>query len=280
MRTAWRGGSYRSRLARDQRDPPVAVHLHPAPAGAQPRQLGAAADEHGFIERVRPGGGGTGCGWPRRRSSISARVSRDGAMPSCARRRSANWRPADSAALAVGGEPLDHSAVRCFGQRVECDLGARQPNRLRWIGAGPQPPRARRRAGARARRGPRSPTLRRSRQGSVRRTPRAPGCIAVVKRPLELPHVDSEIRALERDRVPRRDQVPSRGAERLAQLGQSDPQARARRLVEHVRPKARREAALGLRSRVQREIGEHRARPPRRGQRDPRAVHAQLKITR
>ena len=107
-----------------------------------------------------------------------------------------------------------------------------------------------------------------------------PRCIALVKPPLKLARVNSEVGALERDRVPRCDHVPGRGPERLAQLGQGDPQAGPRRLVEHVRPKARRKAAPWLWSRVQREIREHRARPSRRGQRDLRAVHAQLEAAR
>ena len=39
-------------------------------------------------------------------------------------------------AVAGRGEPLDQPAVGRFRERVERDLGARQPNRLRWIERG------------------------------------------------------------------------------------------------------------------------------------------------
>ena len=126
------------RLAGDQHDPPVAVHLHAAPTGAQPRQLGAAADEHRFV-RAREAGWWRDGLWLRaaefvdqrsrlaRRRDAELRAQALGEVPAGRQRRGA---------VAARGEPLDQSAVGRFRQRVERDLGARQPNRLRWIERG------------------------------------------------------------------------------------------------------------------------------------------------
>ena len=86
-------------------------------------------------ERARPGGGGTGSG------SLAAEIVDQRSR--LARRRDAELRAQSLGELAAGGqrrgavagrgEPLDQSAVGRFRQRVERDLGARQPNRLGWI---------------------------------------------------------------------------------------------------------------------------------------------------
>ena len=190
--------------------------------------------------------------------SAAAEIVEQG--PRLARRRDAELRAQALDELAAGGQrrgavagrgqPLDQSAVGRFRQRVKRDLGARQPDRLRWIDRG----------GRSRLEGTGEPVcvllagldrplfleaLEDRRAARLER----PRCIALVERPLKLARVDSEVGTLERDRVPRCDHVPGRGPERLAQLGQRDPQARARRLVEHVRPKARRKAAPWLWSR-------------------------------
>ena len=87
---------------------------------------------------MRPGGGGTGSG--SRAAEIVDQRSR------LARRRDPELRAQALGELAAGGqrrgavagrgEPLDQSAVGRFRERVERDLGAGQPNRLRWIGRG------------------------------------------------------------------------------------------------------------------------------------------------
>ena len=267
-------------LARDQRDPSIAVHLHAAPAGAQPRQLGAAADEHGFVRA------GEAYRWRHGLRLLAAEFVDQGTC--LARRRDPELRAQALGELAAGGqrggavagrgEPLDQPAVGCFRQRVERDLGARQPNRLRWIGRGG---RSRlERAGEPLRvlvAGLDRPLLLEVVEDRRVAGLECPRRIALGECLLELADVDSEVRTFERDRVPRCHHVAGSGPERLAQLCQGDPQARARRLVKHVRPEARRNAGPRLWTRVQREKGQDRARPPRRGQADPRAVHAQLK---
>jgi len=107
-----------------------------------------------------------------------------------------------------------------------------------------------------------------------------PGRIALGECPLELADVDSEVRTFQGDRVSRCHHVAGSRPERLAQLGQGDPQARARRLVKHVRPEPRRNAGSRLRAGVECEKRHYRTRPPRRGQAERRAIHAQLKTAR
>ena len=87
-----------ARLAGQQHEPAVAVHLHAGPGRAQPLELGAAADELGRVGALQRSRRRDGAAGARRSSSSSARVSRDGGMPSEPRRRSANRSPAASAA--------------------------------------------------------------------------------------------------------------------------------------------------------------------------------------
>jgi hypothetical protein len=67
---------------------------------------------------------------------------------------------------------------------------------------------------------------------------KCPRRIALGEGLLELADVDSEVRTFQRDCGPRCHHVARSRPERLAQLCQGDPQARARRLVKHVRPEA------------------------------------------
>jgi hypothetical protein len=119
-------------LTRDQRDLAIAVHLHAAPAGAQPRQFGAAADEHGFMRA------GESHRWRHGVRLLAAEFLDQGTC--LARGRDAKLRAQALAELAGGeqrggtvagcGKPLDHPTVRRFRERVKGDLGAGQPYRL------------------------------------------------------------------------------------------------------------------------------------------------------
>ncbi len=267
-------------LTRDQRDPAIAVHLHAAPAGAQPRQFGAAADEHGFVRA------GEAYRWWHGLRLLAAEFLDQGTC--LARGRDAKLRAQALAELAAGGQrggtvagcgqPLDQPAVRRFRERVESDLGAGQPNRLRRIGRGGRSQLER--AGELLRvlvAGLDRPLLLEVVQDRRVAGLECPRRIALGECLLELADIDSEVRTFQRDRVPRCHHVAGSRPERLAQLRQRDPQARARRLVKHVRPEPRRNAGPRLWAGVQCEKGQDRTRPPRRGQVDPRAIHAQLK---
>ena len=103
------------------------------------RRAGARARRRGRRTRCRRRGAGRGPGAAGARwsDSISSRVSRDGAIASCARSRSAKRLPALDRRRAVAGrgEPLDQPPVRLLGERVERDLLAREAHRLGGLGA-------------------------------------------------------------------------------------------------------------------------------------------------
>ena len=119
-------------------------------------------------------------------------------------------------AVAGRGEPLDQPAVRPLRQRVERDLGARQPNGFRWIERGGRgllqcagEPVCVLVAGL-----DRPLFLEAVEDRRAARLERARG-IARVERPLKLARVNSEAGAVEGDRLPGRDDVSSGGPERL-----------------------------------------------------------------
>ena len=77
----------------------------------------------------------------------------------------------------------------------------------------------------------------------------------------------------EADVLARGDQASVRGRpERAAHVRERAAQARARGLVEHVRPEPRSQLAARVPARAQREVAQQRARRPSRGQREPAAV--------
>ena len=193
--------------------------------------------------RRRHGGHGAGV---RRSSSSSARVSRDGAIAERRRagaRRSARPRRAPRRGRRHAASRSMRRRLASSRERVERDLLAREPDRLGGIGGGA-------RRAARAPRASRSACASRaacaqssskpSRMGARHAASAARG-IAGAERPLELARVDGEPVAVQRDGVARGDDVAGGRPERAPQLGQRGAQARARRLVEHVRPEARRE---------------------------------------
>ena len=219
-------------------------------------------------------GGATGAAGARRSSSSSARVSRDGGMPSAPRRRSAKRSPAASAAArspalasrsirrrfgsSASGSSATCSRVRRIasaGSAVARELLERvgEPLRVRLAGVvGPVVVEAvEDRRAARRQRG---------------------GGVAGVERRGERARVD---RALERDRLAPGDELAGRRPERAAQLGQRGAQAGAGRLVEHVGPEARGELGAGVRAGVQREVGEHGAGAARGRRRELVAVRAE-----
>ena len=118
-------------LARDQDDAAAAVQRDVGPGRAEALELRRAADERGLVlagergRRRRTSGG-------RRSASSSARVSRDGAIASVVRSRSAKRSPATQrrGAVARVREALDQAPVGLLGERVERHLLARQPHRL------------------------------------------------------------------------------------------------------------------------------------------------------
>ncbi|MGB0090926.1 MAG: hypothetical protein WBP81_00065, partial [Solirubrobacteraceae bacterium] len=97
------------------------MHLHAAPAGAQPRQFGAAADEDGFVRA------GEAYRWRHWLRLLAAEFLDQG---TCL----ARWRDAKLGAQALAelaadrqrggtvagcGKPLDQPAVRRFRERVK-----------------------------------------------------------------------------------------------------------------------------------------------------------------
>ncbi len=101
-----------------------------------------------------------------------------------------------------------------------------------------------------------------------------PDRIAFIEGLLERAGVDEEAPALECHGLARGRQITRRRTERLPQLGQRDPQAGTGRLVEHVGPEARSEAASWMGAGVERKVGQHRARPLRCRQSEFGAIHA------
>ena len=93
---------------------------------------------------------------------------------------------------------------------------------------------------------------------------------------LERARIDEEVRALERHGLARGRQMHSSRAQRLPQLGERDPQAGPRRLIEYVGPEPRGKPAPRMRAGVKREVGQHRAGPLRRRRSELGAIHAQL----
>src|SRR5262249_54126148 len=91
--------------------------------------------------------------------------------------------------------------------------------------------------------------------------------------------IDAEVRSVERNGVPRGDEVDRLRPKGLPQLRERDAQARPRRFGEHIGPEARGEPAAPVRTRVERKEREHRPRPLRGWGRELRAIRAQLHTT-
>ena len=219
-------------------------------------------------------GGATGAAGVRRSSSSSARVSRDGGMPSAPRRRSANRSPAASAAarspalasrsirrrfgssasgssatcsrvsrIASAGSAVPASCSSASASRCSCAC------RASWAQSSSKPSRIGARLASSAAAG--SPA---SSAASNARVSTAASS-ATVSRPAT--------------------QLVGRGPERAAQLGQRGAQAGAGGLVEDVGPEARGELGARVRAGVQREVGEHGAGAARRRRRELVAVDAE-----
>ena len=220
--------------------------------------------------RSAGGGGAAGAAPGLRSDSSSARVSRDGAIASVARSRSAKRFARGERRGTVAGlrEALDQAAVRLLAERVQGDLLTREPHRLGGVRRGPclQLERLREPFGVGLARRVRpllvEPVEDRHAAGGER-----PGRIAGGERPLEPAHVDREPVAVERHRVARGHEVRAGGPERAPQLAQRGTQARAGGLAEHVGPKARRERSAGVRAGMEGEVGEHAPYPPGGGER-------------
>ena len=263
-----------ARLACDQDDAVAAVRGHARPGRPQPHELGAAADELRVVGGQRDRS--------RRGRCVLERLDQ---LAGLARRRDRELRaqPLGEAlarahrrrAVAGCGEPLDQPPVRLLGERVERDLLAREPHRLGGL-------RARRHRLERLRQplGVRAPRLVRplvleavEDRPAARRERR--GRVSAAQRRVERASVDRQTLAVERDRLAGRDHVIRCRAERAPQLAERGAQAGASRLVEHVGPERRREAAARVRAGVERQVGEDRARPPRRRRRELGAVALQ-----
>ena len=264
-----------ARLAREQHDPVAAVRGHARPCRPQPLELGGAADERRVVggERDRGGLGRRAlerldqlAGLARRRDRELRAQPLGEALARADRRR----------AVAGRGEPLDQPPVRLLGERVERDLLARQAHRLGGLRRSTPPPRAPPPAARRARGAPPAPSRPRSRRGSApRHAASAAAGSPRAQRGVERASVDRQPLAVERDRLAGRDDVIGRRPERAPQLAERGAQAGAGRLVEHVGPERRREPAARVRPGVERQVGEDRARPPRRRRRELGAVALQ-----
>ena len=214
----------------------------------------AARAQHGArrtpsrYARVRTAGGGTGAGSPRRRSSISARVSREGAIPSCVRNSLGELSSGGErcAAIAARREPLDQPAIGRLRQRVERHLRPGQADRLARV-ARPQPPPAPapRRAAVSARRAPRSPTPRRTPRESGRCMPPAPGRDRLHRAPAANART-STTRSAPSSATASRVAIrcPAAGPSACRSSVSATRRLAARRFVEHVGPEPRGKPAL------------------------------------
>ena len=236
-----------ARLAGEQHDPPVAVHLHAAPTTARRRSSSARRPTNSVAcARASAGGGATGAAvaapqlveqrarLARRRRSPSARAgARRSARPRPARRRgrrprraarsAGGWAPRRAGrarpARASGGPPRPGSARRReLLERLGEPLRVRLARLVRPVVVEAVEDRRAARRRARAAGSPRASAASNAR-------------------------VSTQAVAVERDRLARGDDVVGGRAERAPQLGQRGAQAGAGRLVEHVGPEARGEPA-------------------------------------
>ena len=266
-------------LAREQHEAPVAVHLHARPRRAQALELGAAADELGAVrarERARaPRPARPGRAAARRAARASRATARCRARRAAAR-RSARRRPARRRGRrrARAARSGAGSAPRRAGRARPARASGGSPSA--GSAARPRAARAPRRAAARAPGARRGPTRPRSRRGSARGTPPAHAAGSPASSAASNARVSTVSPAPSSATV-------SRVATRWPAAGPSARRSSvsaARRLVraDSSSTSGQKRAASWARAcgaRVQREVGEQRARAARGGRRELGAAGAQ-----
>ena len=178
------------------------------------------------------------------------------------------------AAVASGGEQPDHVPVRRFGQWVDGDPLAGERERVLGV-ARPVDRRCERVGEAGRERVTRlvDPVVVDAREQLAVAQREGVLDTALGAQVLELARVDPHLGvAREPDPVARRGKQVRRAAQRRAQRGERDAQARPRAFVEHVGPEARCDLGPRMQPRIERQPCEQRPHAPPRGRLDPSAA--------